>query len=704
MTIPILRRVAMAAALLTTAAVLPGLPAYAAGTGTIAGTVTTSSGTAAPDVSVQVYLEDNDGNIGWAGWSTTDAQGRYTVGSLSPGSYLVAFDPQDGPEQFYQQKSELWDADRLTVSDGATTTANDQLMATGVITGQIRNAAGDPVTDLLVSAREVEQSHQAWGVTDAEGRYRIAAFPGTYTVSFEPIADSYQTQYVPGQLDEWSAHHFTVAAGGEIVANDSVLPIGSLSGRFTTETGAAASGVGTTVSTLNWGVGAHATTDVNGEFSVPAILAGSYRVTFEQGERRQYYQGKLEFHEATTVNVVGGQQTRITDSWLPTGSVRVTAVDAVSGSVIPSFCVEDVCSNGTGHATVTGLPQGTHYLHVSADDQIHFNTGYEGVPAEVKGGTTVDLTVRLRPGAAITTTVTDRITGAGVADVCLNAFLPKQVRLADGYGYCSDSTGRITIGPLEPGMYRLFADPQSDIYGRQWVGATGGTGDERQAALVATQAGRIATGPSVKLDKAGTIVGQVTDATTGQPILNASIGLFTAHPGSGRRDQLTDAQGNYQMSRLGPYEWPLIFGRQGYAPHWSGGTGSRYAATTVKVTAGGTAIHNTALTKGTQVTGTVTSQSGTNADGNFVIAHNADTGDVTGGDWIDNGVFNMSVVPGQSAYFTYNARFGEGQYYQGQYPLPPTTRGRPGGPALATPGIAVPAVGSLTVDIVVNTN
>ncbi|MEH1012732.1 carboxypeptidase regulatory-like domain-containing protein [Micromonospora sp. CPCC 206060] len=694
-----LGRLALAAAVLG-AVVLPGgSPAHAADTGVIAGQLTTSAGTGAANATVHVYREDN-GIIDTVGWTTTDEQGNYQIGGLRAAPYAVGFEPQGGPTQFYRQKLELWDADWVNVADGATTTVNDQLLPTGAITGQIRTATGDPASYLLISAYEVNEGNWAYGSTDEEGRYRITATPGTYQVSFQPIPDSYQSQFIPGQIEEEAGQLFQVTAGGEVVANDTVLPVGSLSGRLTSQGGAAVAGADVGVMTAGWGNGGYTTTDTNGNFSFPALFAGSYRVSFSQGDRTQYYQGKLTFEEATPVTVAGGQETRITESWLATGAVRVTAVDAVSGAPVADFCVESFCSNGTGKATVTGLPQGNHTLWVYPEDKLHFG---EDLAVEVVGGQTVDVTVRLRVGAAITTRITDRATGNGVANVCLDTFLPKQVRQPDGRGDCSDSTGQITVGPLEPGQYRLFAVPRGDsVYGRQWVGATGGTGDERQAAAVPTWAGRTSTAPVVKLDRAGTVTGLVTDAGTGAPL--PEVGVDIESPGTDHgASVVTGADGRYRLTGVGPYQWPLVFMHKGYT-QYSGGTADRYAATKVAVPAGGTATYNLALQPGVKISGSFTNQDGARVEYGRIVAHNVTTGDVVGLGYVDYGQINLTALGGQSVYFTYDVSFGNDEYIDGQYPLPPSTRSRPGGPTLATPGIAVPTTGPFTVNIVIRTN
>ncbi|MEU1843963.1 carboxypeptidase-like regulatory domain-containing protein [Micromonospora sediminicola] len=690
-----LARRAATAAVVTGLLVLPGVtPAQAAGTSTVSGRLTTSAGAGAADAQVEVFDADS---YATAGWTTTDGDGRWSVGGLDAGRYIVGFHPVDRPDQYYRQKAMIWDADPVTVGSGESVTADDQLRATGLLTGRITDAAGAPVAWLSVFADESENSEHAYGSTDEDGRFRIAAVPGSYTLSFRPVEGSYQTQYVPGKLDEVDAGRYRVTADEETVVDETVLPTGSLTGRFTTAAGEPLASAQVAVNTANMYGGVDTQTGADGTFTVPALLAGSYKVRFEAGDRTQYYRGKLDYTDANLVVVRGGQRTRITDALVGTGSVRIRAVDSVSGAPVTDFCVnsDETCSGGTGVVTLTGLPQGRHDLYLHSPDSLHFTRQLTGV--KVVAGQTTEVAPKMRPGAAISTTIVDRATGRPVADVCLDAFLPKQAKLVDGHGNCSDQAGRIRVGPLAAGTYRLFADPGQTAYGRQWVGAEGGTGDERQAATVAATVGTVAAGPQVRLDPAGRITGTVTDAATGKPANSVDVSVLTGHPGVGVNDATTDEQGRYTLGRLGPYDWPVVFSAHPYAPHWSGDAVSRYTATPVTVTAGGTATHDTTMRPGTTVTGTFTDPDGAPFTSGWVIARSADTGDIAGAGWMSDGRFTMRVTGKQRVYFTYDVRLAD-QDHSGRY----LVTGPDGTRKLGL--FVVPATGTLTADLVVPTS
>ncbi|HEX6967666.1 MAG TPA: carboxypeptidase regulatory-like domain-containing protein [Micromonosporaceae bacterium] len=676
---------------------MAGSPPAQATNGSITGRLTTSEGTGAAYHWVQVYTDEG----GWVGGTYTDEDGNYSVNGLTGGSYVLAFGADGGAEQYHRQKTSFWEADRVQVTDGQTTRVDEQLLATGTITGRIVDADGNPKPFISVQAADIGSWRFVYGSTDADGTYRLPVLPGRYVVSFQPIDGSYQAQYIPQQLDESSATAFEVTAGAEVVANDTVLSTGSISGRLTTASGEPLAGAWVNLSTSQGNsAGVYQETDGNGEFTVPAVFAGSYKLDFWTADysRNQYYKGKLSWETADLVTVEADQETRIEDSLLATGSVRVFAVDANTGEAIADFCVDGVCSNGTGSALVTDLPAGEHRLFIYTESDTHMHTT---ATVQVQPETTIDVTVELRPAARITTTVIDRQTGTPVADVCIVPVKPKDALLPDARPFCSDSTGRVTISRLDAGSYNLFVDATQTSYGMQWVGADGGTGDQREAVTIVAEAGTTVTAPQVKLDPAGTIAGRVVDGANGLPLSEVWISPLNSHPGVGPSLEVrTDTEGRYEFTGLGPYEWPLLFQRHGYAPRWSGGTGNRYQATKIQVTSGETSTHDETLTTGTEVTGSVTDQGGVPADHGFVIARNAVTGDIVGVAWAENGQYDMPVLGKQAVYFTYDLTFGEG-FYQGTYPSP---KGRSAGDPVHTRVFPVPISGSLTVNIQVDVN
>ncbi|MEV4621816.1 carboxypeptidase regulatory-like domain-containing protein [Asanoa sp. NPDC049573] len=684
---------ALAAAVLAGTVAVWATPAQAAGTGVVAGRITTSDGAPAADIWVAVMDYEEWGDA--VGYTTTAADGTYRITGLDTDSYVLSMSGIDVPTQYFDGKTDISEADEVRVTSGQTTTINQQLVATGVLTGRIRQANGEPYAWSYVSIAPVDGGLSSYyGSTDDNGDYRAAVPPGTYYVSFSPIEDSYQQQYIPGQLTSDNATRFTVAAGQEVRADDTVLATGSVSGRLTNDNGTPVTEASVRASVFQaYGDSTEARTNANGEFSIPKLLVGDYMIEFYVGNRVQFFDGTTVFEEADRVTVTAGNDTRVTESMLPTGNVRVRALDAITGATIRDFCAGDVCSDGTGQVLLTDQVAGPQLISIWPSGNYLSRESTVTVLADK----TIDMTVRLAPGAKITTTVIDKATGKALADVCVFAYKPGQVYIPDGWGddQCSDATGKATVDRLAAGDYRLFAMPRNKVYGRQWVTADGGSGDERQAVTIKATVGRTASAPQVKIDRAGSIRGRVTDASTGAP-LEARIAPFTSNPGSGNGEAATDANGNYQIDGLGPYRWPLNFGSFGYATAWTGGAASRYTATGTQVTSGATATADLAMTHGVPVTGKVVVESGTLGEWGRINVLNTATGDYTGTVDFQGDTYELHVLPAQEIRYAYDLDVDGQNRSSDKAKLSPAT---PGGPVRYS--VTVPADG-LTVDVLVD--
>ncbi|MEV4535550.1 carboxypeptidase regulatory-like domain-containing protein [Asanoa sp. NPDC049518] len=685
---------AIAAAALAGTMAVWATPAQAAGTGVITGKITTANGAPAADIWVAAMDFEEWGEP--VGYATTAADGTYRIQGLATDSYVVSMSGTDHPQQYFDSKTDIWEADEVRVTNGQTTTINQQLIATGFLTGRILQANGEPLAWTWINAVNEYGSSVGGQPTDDNGDYRIPVPPGRYQVSFSPIEDSYQEQFIPGKISQDDATTFTVTVDQETRADDTVLAIGSLSGRLTNDNGTPVADASVYANPFQAnGYLGDTPTNANGEFSIPQVLVGTYSVEFYAGNRHQYFDGAIEAEDADPVVVTAGNNTRITDSLLPTGTIRVRAVDAITGITIRDFCAYDVCDDGTGVALMTDQTVGTHVIDVNAYSGNYLS---RSVTATVKANQTTDVVVRLLPGAKITTTVVDKATGSPLADVCVLAYQPGRARIPDNYGgdQCSDAAGKVTIDRLAAGDYRLFAVPRNQTYGQQWVTTNGGAGDERQATTITVATGKSAAGPQVKVDRAGSIRGRVTDAATGEP-LQARIALFTANPGLGSSEEETDEDGNFQVDGLGPYRWPLKYSSFGYATTWTGGAVTRYSATGTQVTAGAVATANLGLTRGVTVTGDLVISKGTPTGWGRVSVLNTTTGDyVDTSDFVDTTVYELHVLPGQEIRYVYDVEIDGDYVSSDKAKLAPAT---PGGPVRYA--VTVPA-GGLDVDILVN--
>ncbi|MET7375202.1 carboxypeptidase-like regulatory domain-containing protein [Micromonospora arida] len=259
------------------------------------------------------------------------------------------------------------------------------------------------------------------------------------------------------------------------------------------------------------------------------------------------------------------------------------------------------------------------------------------------------------PGG-VQTVVRDAATGAPVPRACaalvpVDAAALATVTLGEDqlgrYGGCADEQGVLVSTNVAPGKYRLLVRPyDTTTHGWQWVGRHGGTGDRERAQVVQVRAGAVTGVPDVRLDPPGTIVGVVTDATTGAPVNRALVMVvpYVPHPKYDDHGPTTDEDGRYTITGLGPYHWPVQFAAYGLATVWSGGVGGRQQARPVQVRAHQTATLNQALPAGIPLGGAVVvDELATYAQ---VIAFDAATGDLAGVADVGSG-YAVRLLPGQ---------------------------------------------------------
>lgn len=631
--------VALTAALTATGALAPAPARAETTTGSISGQLT-DAGAPVQDAWVGII----DMAQTQVGGSNTDGAGQFTVADLAPGDYKLQFFV-GSLIQWAHQKTSFEQADTFTVTAGATTVVNEELLPTGSIGGVLVNAAG-PVAGVDVSAQPLGSTPSfGHGRTDEQGRFEMARLlPGSYRVMFDIGGGQ---QYHPQQLDPNDAVAVTAVAGQRTEIAETLLPTGSVSGRLV-EDGTPVEGAQVVWTHVNGFTLAHFSTDADGGYAGPMVFAGTYRVQFLLPDgRSQYAHGRLTADSADVFAVVEGANTVVDETVLPTGQVAVRATDRLTGAPVAGFCAEIAgvfaCTDGevasfarvpVGRHTVTVFPFGDTYL-----------SGATGA-VEVTAGATAEVTVALTPAAIITTMVRDRRSGEPVAGVCLFPVTPILASFGDDSTRCSDEEGRVRVGHLVAGTYTLFARAGDGVHGSQWVGVSGGTGSQFAARKITVAAGQTVDLPPLQLDRAGSITGRVTDKATGQPVRGALVTLLTSHPGVGPTGPQaeTDTLGRYTLTGLGPYEWPLHVTGPGYAPQWSGGVPSRLLATPVRVIAGRTATGDAALTKGTAVRGTVTINGQPMTGGAWVVAYDALLGDIAGTAWMPDDTFEMPVL------------------------------------------------------------
>ncbi|MFK3980064.1 collagen binding domain-containing protein [Micromonospora sp. NPDC050397] len=572
-------------------------------TGTITGRFTDPAGNG---VSAWVSARPFDGNGVEVGLNT-DVNGAYTLNAW-PGTYRVEFFFGNGRQWAYGAATE----DRATpiqVAVGQTATVNDVRIGTGTITGKLTRADGSPAAGFRVGAESNENF--GYATTDDSGAYQLTDLvPGGYRVYFEQ--SSGVRQWAPQSHGRDDARVYDVTAGSSTTIDERFLPTGSIAGRFTDQAGHGMGDVQVQLSGTDDFVTAY--TSADGDYRIDGIFPGSYQVSFYhwQTNLSQYAYGKLTQEAADPITVTADQTTTVNDSRLPTGTVRVTAKDSVTGAPISRFSASIGNTSGeatSGSAILSDVPIGTHTVSAYA-------AGYRyedrAATVTVVAGEQSEVQLTLSRLATITTKVTDRATGAPVAGMCVFARPVKTFSLPDGCGDLTDSTGAISLRVSDPGTYNLFVLPKGNSpYGAQWVGLDGGTGDQGAARRVTVEAGASKSVPTIKLDPRGVVTGKVT-GTDGLPARDGSVGIVGPDVGAGvdTRYSPVAADGTYRIDWLGPYQWPLQFEAADHAIQWSGGVGNRLNAQLVPVGVGTPTVFDYQLKQGATMTITVPGASG----------------------------------------------------------------------------------------------
>jgi hypothetical protein len=599
-------------------------------TGTITGQLSDSSGDPVPWVSVQATSQGDDSSTVYG---VTGEDGSYSVDVL-PGDYTVTFQ-HGNTQQYAYHATSIEEATTFTVAAGQSVRVDDRLLPTGTLSGHLATADGGPLADTGVMLRR-DFSFIGYATTDENGDYSFAdVLPGDYQVSFEVNGAD---QWIPGTLDEAKAKTFTVTAGANtVIDDDAPLPTGAAHGRLVDAGGAGLAGYDVDFGLDDEGsfLHYHATTDADGNWSVDGVVAGRYLVGFTPPDysRTQYAYGKGTSADADRIVVAAGGDTTVDDAWQPGASLTVTLSDARTGAPLSDFCVyvftaagNRACTDGA-QLTVGDLPGGTF----SFDTQVSEDSFYLdriNVRATLVAGQTTTVNVPLQLGGRVATTVTDHATGEPV-ESCIDLRTLDGGGLGDNLGSaCGDAQGAVTTRPLAAGTYEMFAYGP-DTYGHQWVGRSGGTGDQQAAAKIVVRPGKIVNATPVRLDQAGTVTGTVTGAD-GQPVADGYVSYSAWNYGAGPTHGTdTDSSGHYTLTGLGPYSWPLLFD-DGPVREWSGGVGNRFAAKSIRVRASATTTYNTRMKAGAAIKGTVTVAPGSGAGSWRLTAFNAVTGDVIG--------------------------------------------------------------------------
>jgi hypothetical protein len=565
-----------------------------------------------------VTATGSDGSA--AGLSYTDDRGRYVLGNLALGAYVVGFNTCHATEheaEYYENSNDASTAKRVTIAADRSAQHVDAALAGSSV------PAPAPTTEPADGARPAPSA----GSFSAAG---MGGITGTVTSDSSglPVAD------------------ICVRAIGEGSVDVTVL------------------------------------SDASGEYEIPGLFVGEYQVSFAAcltgTYAPEFFDDVQNPQDATPVIVEDSTTTPDIDAGLaPTGRVTGTVTADAGGAGLAGICVWAAAESGFASSTqtttdgtyeLTGLPSGPHQVRFyDCTSGVYAGEIYDDLPGSasptvvsvVAGETTLGIDAGLSPGGRISGVVTGEETGLPLANICVYAsgsVLP----------YCTltDADGAYEIGSLAPGQYKVsFYDFFNQDYVREWYEDV----DFDEALLVPVTVGTTTGGIDAVLAPAGHVSGVVTADDSGLPL--PGICVF-AQSGTSSESDRTDENGAYDVGGLADGTALVQFydctRSHDHLGEYYDDTIDFAQADLVTVTAGATTSGiDASLARAGHITGTVTSDETGLPVADLCV--NASGGSFASGQTDQDGAYDLGGLTAGSYVVQFSECFGGGSYISEYY-------------------------------------
>ncbi|WWB87080.1 carboxypeptidase regulatory-like domain-containing protein [Priestia aryabhattai] len=535
--------------------------------GTITGQVT-SSGTGAPIPGAIVTirsLQQGSGGI-VVGTVNTDQQGTYLVKNLAPGEYSVTVTKMGFGTQIQT----------VTAASDQTSTASFALLAdAGTLSGFVTDINGNPITGSNIFLRIFTDDNVLLKSVTAQPDGTFGVFgldPGTYTVIAE--APNYAANSIP----------ITITANQTTTVAIALTPNpATISGNVVNQqTNTPLQGVTVTASS-NGQIIATAVTDINGNFQLTNLAAGSISiVTFAQNF----------VNTPQTIVLSPGETQQIILSLTPlTGTITGTVINQQTGAPVQGASVEirqfspagpiaaTTVTDGLGVFTISDLQPASYTIIAQATN---FGTQAATTTVLPNDVSTISIGLTLLPGT-VQGTVRNENTSAPLEEAIVRV-IRRDGTVVDEV--LTNAQGLFTIGGLPADSYTLVTI--SSGFQRQTIGFT-----------VAPEQ---TTTVDVNLQlNPGKLTGTVTDFFSGGPIANAVVLVFPSQSITSIARGITNENGQYTILNLAPGEYNIIAVATDFA---RGGVGA-------VISAGSPTVANIQLTSNpATISGTVTDSGG----------------------------------------------------------------------------------------------
>lgn len=521
----------------------------------------------------------------FGGYARSALNGRYTMHSITPGTYQVHFQRCGNKGNYaplwWKHSFTMAHATKIVIKSGTIAGHINPVMPKGaIITGTVRavGPSGRRLARICVFASG--RTSYSESITGIDGTYRLIGLTtGKYRLFYRRCGN--RGNYLPVQ------RRLTITLGHTISGFDAFLPHGAVvRGVVTDSHGHALAGICVEVQGRH-GFGGRLTRR-DGSYSINAMRSGSYRVHFSGGcgnpgsYAPQFYRGAANVASADQVELTAGQKTSQINATMQPGATITGIVTDAAGNRVQDLCIslvpvsslqspffffENVAFAYDGAYAAENLAPGLYAVSFGCfygggkfARQWFMGQSEQGMANLVSapaGVVTSGVDAVLQLSGSISGTVTNR-DGKPLARICVEASsvgAPAPTYFFGPGFTVTRKNGNYVLHGMSPGSYVIhFVDCGKQTYGSRWYQHKA---RPQSGTPVTVTAGTATTGINETLAPGGSISGLVRDSA-GAPLDGACVEALDATTQSeGFAD--TDSTGHYTISGLGTGSYQLTF-------------------------------------------------------------------------------------------------------------------------------------------------